>query len=146
RLQRGLDDGGRVQIAAFRRPRPDADRDVGGPHRRGIGVRRRRDDDRPDAHLFAGADDPQRDLPAIGDEYRAERRCGHGVDSGSITSNGRPYSTGSASPTRIFVTRPLTSATTGFINFIASTIPTCVSGATTSPTSTNGFAPGSGTR
>ncbi len=59
---------GNVQIALRGRRWPDADAFVGKAHMHRVGVGRRMDRDRGDAHLLAGAIDAERDLAAIGDQ------------------------------------------------------------------------------
>ena len=73
---RRFDDPVAAQIALARRRRPDEHRFVGLAHVRrarvGVGV----DGDRRDAQLAAGADDPQRDLAAVGDQDLLEHQSG----------------------------------------------------------------------
>ena len=59
---------GDVQVALGRRRLADADRLVGELEVRGVGVGGGIDARRLDAQLAAGADDPQGDLAAVGDE------------------------------------------------------------------------------
>src|SRR5262245_46216203 len=107
--------------------------------------------DRGDAQLLAGAQHPQRDFPAIGNEDLVEhpRRLGSTPAQAwrqSMITSGWPYSTAWPSSTRIWITAPGRSAGIWFIVFIASRI---ISGApvfTTMPTSTKRRAPGSGAR
>lgn len=54
------------QITLARSGRADADRFVGHPHRKAVGIRLRIDRDRPDAEFPAGPDDAQRDFAAVG--------------------------------------------------------------------------------
>ncbi len=63
-----------AQVALGRRRRPEPDGDVGEAdmHRTRVGVRVH--GDRLHAHLVTGADDPDRDLPAVGDQHTTERR------------------------------------------------------------------------
>jgi len=71
---RGADDGGDLQVAVAGRSRADTDRFVGEQHVLevpiGLGMHR----DRLDPELPAGAQDAQRDLPAIGDQYLLDHR------------------------------------------------------------------------
>jgi hypothetical protein len=60
------------QIGFARRRRPDAHRFVGLAHERHVRIDIRMHRDGADAHLARGADDPPRDLAAIGDEERAD--------------------------------------------------------------------------
>ena len=62
------DDGRSRQVAAPRLGRPDADRLVGELHGQALAVRLAVGDDRRQAHRPAGAQDPQRDLAAVGDQ------------------------------------------------------------------------------
>ena len=68
-----------VEIAVLRGRRADADALVGEPHVHGVLVGGRMHRDGRDAKLLAGAQHPQRDLPAIGDqdfvEHLAACRC-----------------------------------------------------------------------
>ena len=64
----GRQDGGDVEVAVFRRRRPDAHALVGEAHMHGVGVGGRMHRDRRNAELLAGAQHAQRDLAAIGDE------------------------------------------------------------------------------
>jgi hypothetical protein len=57
-----------VEIAVAGRRRADADAFVGEPDMHGVGVGGGMHRDRQDAELLAGAQHPQRDLAAIGDE------------------------------------------------------------------------------
>jgi len=68
----GRDDRGEVQVALPRRRRADAHGLVGHADVHRVGVGGRMDGDGPDAHLAAGADHPQRDLAAVGDEDLVE--------------------------------------------------------------------------
>ena len=70
-LGRG-DDARDVQVALARRRRPDADLLVGEAHVQRLAVGLGVDGDGADAELLAGADDPQRDLAAVGDQDLAE--------------------------------------------------------------------------
>ena len=49
---------------------------VGEPHMHCVGVGGRVNGDRPDAHVAAGAVDPERDLAAIGDQNLLEHQAG----------------------------------------------------------------------
>src|SRR5919112_6660195 len=63
-----------------------------------------------------------------------------------MITSGWSNSTGWASATMILLTTPPAGAVIGFITFIASTMSRVSPALTASPTSTNGFAPGSGDR
>ena len=65
---RRADHGGNVQIALRQLRRADADGLVGKAHVQGVAVGLAVDRDRADAQFLAGADDPQRNLTAIGDQ------------------------------------------------------------------------------
>ena len=80
-----------VEVGLPRRRRADAHALVGKAHVHGVGVGGRMDGDRGDAELLAGAQHPQRDLAAVGDQDLAEQmgRRGH-----SMTISGSSYSTG----------------------------------------------------
>ena len=64
----GRQDGGDVEIAVLRGGRADADALVGKPHMHGVRVGGRMHRHGRDAELLAGAQHPQRDLAAIGDQ------------------------------------------------------------------------------
>ena len=81
----GGDDLVDVEIAVARRRRADADALVGEPHMHGVGVGGRMHGDGLDAELLAGAQDPERDLAAIGDEDLLEHAL---VPLYSITTSG----------------------------------------------------------
>ena len=65
-----------VEIAVLRRRRADADALVGEPDMHGVGVGGRVHGDRRDAELLAGAEHPERDLAAVGDEDFVEHCAG----------------------------------------------------------------------
>ena len=141
-------------------------------HRVGIGGRMHRDG--RNAELLAGAQHPERDLAAIGDqdffehgqdrEWRMANGEWDSLAAGifftiryspfaiaatrpySMIINGSPYSTGWPSSNRICVTVPPRGAGIWFMVFIASTISSGSPAFTTLPMSTNGFAVGSGAR
>ena len=68
----GGDDAGDVEIAFGRRGVADADRLIGQLEIGGVLVGGGIDDGGLDAHLAAGADDPQGDFSAIGDQDLGE--------------------------------------------------------------------------
>ena len=122
-----------VEVGFARRRRADADALVGEAHMHGVGVGGRMDRHGGDAQLLAGAQHPEGDLAAIGDEDLAEqlRRFAH-----SMIIRGSPNSTGWASSTRISITLPERGAGIWFIVFIASMIMTVWPSRTVSPIST----------
>ena len=65
-----------VEVAVLRRRRADADALVGEAHMHGVGVGGRMHGDRRDAELLAGAQHPERDLAAVGDEDFVEHCAG----------------------------------------------------------------------
>ena len=65
-----------VEVAVLRRRRADADALVGEAHMHGVGVGGRVHGDRRDAELLAGAQHPERDLAAVGDEDFVEHGAG----------------------------------------------------------------------
>ena len=69
---------GNVEIAVARRRGADAHALVGQLDMHGVGVGGRMDGDRRDAELLAGAQDPQRDFAAIGDEDSCRTWSGRG--------------------------------------------------------------------
>ena len=71
-----------VEIALGGRRRADAHALVGEPHVHGVGVGRRVHGDGGDADLLAGAQDPERDLAAVGDQHLVEHR----VRAGSVNA------------------------------------------------------------
>src|SRR5262245_28045612 len=84
RDDRSRDDArdGEVALAGFRRT--DADGLVGQLDGQRIRVRGRVDDDRANAHLAAGPEDAERDLPAVGDQNLLE----HGSCARTFTAAG----------------------------------------------------------
>ena len=150
-----------VEVAVLRRRRADADAFVGEPHMHGVGVGGRMHRDRRDAELLAGAQHPQRDLAAVGDEDFVEhcfsaRMAMREYDESSLfatrtrhsrhsmITSGSPNSTGWPSSNRICVTVPARGAGIWFMVFIASMMSSVSPAFTLLPTSTNGLAPGSG--
>ncbi len=71
----GADDAGDVQVALGGARRPDAHRLVGEAHVQGEPVGLRVDRHRLAAQLFAGVDDPEGDLAAIGNQDLS-KHCG----------------------------------------------------------------------
>ena len=65
-----------VEVAVARGRRADADAFVGEPHMHRVGVGGGMHGDRRDAELLAGAEHPERDFAAIGDEDFVEHRSG----------------------------------------------------------------------
>ena len=57
-----------------------------------------------DAELLAGAQDPERDLAAIGDQDLVEHRGARAPVRYSMITSGSPYSTGWPLPTKMAVT------------------------------------------
>ena len=84
-----------VEIAVARGRRADADALVGEPHMHGVGVGGRMHRDGRDAELLAGAQHPERDLAAVGDQDFVEHRGG-GPAAHSMIISGSPNSTGLA--------------------------------------------------
>jgi hypothetical protein len=68
----GRDDGIDIEVAGEARRGTDADALVGKPDMERFAVGGGVDGDRLDPHLFAGPDDPDRDLAPVGDEYFME--------------------------------------------------------------------------
>src|SRR5689334_966566 len=106
------DDHRNVQVAAARRWRADAHGLVGELHVKRVGICRRVDGDRLEAHLATRADHAQRDLTTVRDQDFLEHRYT------AILKSGWPYSTGAPSSTRIPTTVPPTSASISFMSFI----------------------------
>ena len=69
-----------VQVGFARRRRPDADALVGEPDMHGIGVGGGMHRDRGDAEFLAGAEDPEGDLAAIGDQDLLEEAAVRSFD------------------------------------------------------------------
>ena len=88
----------------------------------GVGVGRRVHGDRGDADFLAGAQDPERDLAAVGDQDLFEHRVRAGSERYSMIASGSPNSTGWPLPTRMAVTTPALGAGMWFMVFIASMI------------------------
>jgi hypothetical protein len=85
RLQRGVDQRTAVQVAARRRGRTDANRDVSHRHVHRVGIGLRVDRHRTHAHSPQRADDPAGDGSAVGDQDSIE----HGlVEQGGGSSRG----------------------------------------------------------
>src|SRR5215470_14650103 len=90
----------------------------------------RKNGHRPDAKLFAGANDPKSDLPTVGDKNFIEHQRG-------LTANKfSPYSTGCPFWTRMSTISPETSDSISFISFMASMIQTGIPFCTKSPIET----------
>jgi len=70
------EESGDVEIAVLRRRRADADALVGEPDMHGVGVGGRVHGDRRYTELLAGAEHPERDLAAVGDEDFIEHGAG----------------------------------------------------------------------
>src|SRR5438034_8817916 len=119
-----------VQVALVRARAADAKRALGNAHRQRFAVRLGIDLHGLQSELLARADDPQRDLAAVGHEH-APKRNRH--QRGSITIKTWPYSTGSPSVTRICDTTPFAPAGIEFMSFITSMMQTIVPAATSSP-------------
>src|SRR5690606_17109658 len=134
----GSHDRGDVEVAVLGGVGTDADALVGQPHMHGIGIGGRVHGDGLDAELLARAQDAQRDLAAVGDEDLVEHY--------SMTTSGSPYSTGSASSTRMREMVPERWAGIWFIVFMASMMSTVCPSVTLLPTATKGGLPGSGER
>jgi len=140
-----------VEVTVFGGGRPDADAFVRQTYVHCVFVRGGVHRDGGNAQLLAGAQHPQRDFPAIGNEDLVEhprRLCSAPAQAShhSMIMSGWPYSTGWPSSTRIWITVPGRGAGIWFIVFIASIIIKGSPVFTTVPTSTKGRAPGSGAR
>ena len=140
----GGQDGGHVEVGIARRRRADADALVGQAHMHRLGIGGGMHGDRGDAHLAAGALDPQRDLAAVGDQDFVEHRPGPGGY--SMIISGWPYSTGAPEGTRMRMTVPALGALIWLKVFIASMSSRVCPAVTAWPTVTKGGAPGSGER
>src|SRR5262249_17910992 len=138
---------GNVQIAVACGRRSNADTLIRQTNMHGVGVGGGMHGDRRNAELLAGAQHPQRDLSAIGDEDFIEHRLSaaqRAVHSTIIITS--PNSTGWPSSTRICVTVPARGAGIWFMVFIASMMRSVSPALTLLPTSTKSFAPGEGAR
>lgn len=138
----GRDDRRYVQIAFARRRRADAHALIREPHMHRIGVRRRVNGDRLDAHLAAGTMDAQRDFATVCNEDLLE----HEAARYSMTKSGSPNSTGWPSSTRTAVSLPERGAGMWFIVFMASMMRIVCPSLTLVPGCTKVGAPGSGER
>jgi hypothetical protein len=136
----GADDRGHVEIAVGAARGADADVFVGKPHVQRVLVGLRVDGDRLDAELPARRDDAQGDLAAVGDQDFLEHQAFRMANRRSLNWTGWPFST------YAFSMIPSNSLSISFISFIASMMQSTWPLRTVSPTSTNGFAPGSGVR
>src|SRR5262245_41071562 len=72
-----IDQRGNVQIALRRRRGADRFRLIGGTHMRRPAIGVREDGDGYNPHLSAGANDPEGDLAAVGDEQPLDQRRAH---------------------------------------------------------------------
>ena len=132
-----------VEVALARRRRADADALVGQLDVHGVGVGGGVDRNGCDVQLLAGAQHPERDLAAIGDQDLVK----HGArPAHSMIMSGSPYSTGRPSSNRMRVTVPLFGATMSLKVFIASMRQRRSPSLTVVPTSTSGLASGEGRR
>ena len=119
----GGQNGRDVEIAVLGRRRADAHALVGEAHMHGVGVGGGMHRHGRNAELLAGAQHPQSDLAAIGDQDFIEHRtsvrptCRH-----SMITSGSPNSTGWPSSNRIWITVPARGAGIWFMVFIASMI------------------------
>src|SRR5258706_3132034 len=135
---RSADDRGHVQVAVAARRRPDAHRFVGQQHMLEAGIRGRVHGHGLDAHLPAGAQDPQREFASNGNYELVPH-------SAYLTMNsGWPNSTGSPLLSRTARIRPAISDSIWFIIFMASMTHSTWPAWISSPISTKGFAPGDG--
>src|SRR5436190_8934078 len=144
---RSGDHGRDVQIALRGLRRPDGHGSVGKPDVEGVAVGGRVDRDRLDLELVQPPDHAHRDLAAVRHQHTLEHQRPSGRPLiGSSSKSNWPYSTGSALPTWMARTTASWSALTSFISFIASRTQSVCPGATASPSSTKGGAPGCGAR
>src|SRR5436305_1035204 len=140
-----LDVEGRIAERGLRRP--DGHGSVGKPDVEGVAVGGRVDRDRLDLELVQPPDHAHRDLAAVRHQHTLEHQRPSGRPLiGSSSKSNWPYSTGSALPTWMARSTASWSALTSFISFIASRMQRVWPGATASPSSTNGGAPGCGAR
>jgi hypothetical protein len=79
-----------VEVAFARRRRADAYALVRQPHMHGVGVGRRMHGDRGDAHVVAGAMNPERDFAPVGDENLVEHPAGSPIRRSSGVRHTRP--------------------------------------------------------
>src|SRR5439155_13622198 len=139
-----------AEIALGRLRRPDADGPVREPHVERVVVGGRVDGDGLDVQLVQRANDAHGDLASIRDENaleHAQTASSGGTDeTGSSSNSSWPNSTGSALRTWIASTIPAASVLISFMSFIASRMQSVCPGATVSPSSTKGGAPGCGAR
>src|ERR1700745_2420119 len=116
-----------VEVTIFGGGRPDADAFIRQTYMHRVFVRGGVYRDRCNAQLLAGAQHPQRDFPAIGNEdlvKHPRRLCSAPAQAWrhSMIMSGWPYSTGWASSTRIWITVPGRGGRILFIVFLASSI------------------------
>jgi hypothetical protein len=123
---RGADHGADVEVAGRRRGRADAHRPVGQPRGHRVEVRLGGRQHRLDTQAPAGAQHPHGDLAPVGDQHAAQD---HGP-SGSMRSSTVSFSANCAFPRQISATVPRTPASTEFISFMVSTMPTMLSAST----------------
>ncbi len=148
RYFRRADDAVNAQVTVRRRGLADANRLIRQLHVHRIGVRLGINGNGADIQFLAGANNPNGNLSAIGDQYFFKHgllmssdkikpaKCRRGQAGGRTLNNGWPNSTGLAFSTKTWVMTPLTSALISFITFMASMMQTTVSGLTSVPTST----------
>src|SRR5829696_6261139 len=92
----GEQDRGGIEVASGCRRGPDAYCDVGLADMRGVAIRLRMNCDRLQAEQPAGPLDPQRNLPAIGDENLGEHPCHSSRRSGWPAWTSSPDATSTA--------------------------------------------------
>ena len=135
---RRRNDGGHAQVGILRAGGADADGLIGELHVQRVAVGLGIDSDRLQAQLFAGPDDAQGDLPAVGDQNFFEhlgesgtRWSGRGdfawtredpAQAVLIVKSGSPNWTGCPFSGWILRTSPATSDSISFMSFMASTM------------------------
>ncbi len=141
--QRGGKDRGLVQIAVPRGGRSDAHAFIGQAHMHRVGIGGGMHGDGGDAEVPAGAEYPERDFAAIGDQdfFEHRRQSDH-----SMIISGSSYSTGAPAVTSTFLTTPAFGALIWLKVFIASISSSVWPASTLWPTLTYGAAPGSADR
>src|SRR5207253_10196564 len=145
----GRDDCRDVQVRQVGRRRTDANAFVGQTQMHQLFVGSRVNRDGLDAHFLAGAQDPQGNFTAVGDQdFFQLRRFQHRWLSAvqTMVNSGWSYSTGWPFSTRMDSITPLDPAWMWFIIFIASTMQMVSPFFTLWPTSTKAGEVGAGVR
>src|SRR3990172_11953950 len=154
RTQGGCNDNAEIQIALCSTGRPNTDGGVCKPSGQAVSVSIRNGQHGFNSECLACPDNADGNLATIGDQYAGDRHLGErfaparpepdSLFAKRTLNRTCSYSTNCASCTQISVITPLTPARTAVNTFMTSISATVVSAVISSPTATNGAAPGSG--